>query len=245
MNEPRSALADYLKQKRRESRQWIAASGENPHIGPRIEVMLNWQQEELFVCAPVAKLGAIGVLFPTDAVHEFPIGGMESDEVTAAAMVWAEDKLLRRQLREGALDVGCAKPRTIPTDRDNFVIAKPRDSFDRVLKPRREIPARLPVNVRSDGDRFSGRREKMKINLRRNLKAQACATKKRPRRTGERTPPQVDVDFVGKYKNSSSGHAFGYETARPADKPFSPDARKMHRRRSGPLPDFCALTRTR
>ena len=146
-NEPRADPADYLKQECRDPRQRITASGENPHIGPRIEILFNRQQKEMLVSAPVAKLRAIGVSFPAYAAQQSLIGGMESDEVAAAAMVWAEDELLRRQFQESALDVSRAKPRTIPTDCDNFLIAKPRDSFDRVLKARCEVPARLSMNM--------------------------------------------------------------------------------------------------
>jgi hypothetical protein len=125
--------------------------------------MFNRQKEELFVSAPVAKLGAIGVLFPADIAQQFPIGGMESDEVTATAMVRTEDKLLRRQLRECALDVTRPKPWAIPTDGDNLVIAKLRNSFDRVLKAGCEIPPRLSMNLRTGSNRTVGRSEKVKI----------------------------------------------------------------------------------
>ena len=73
---------------------------------------------------------------------------MKSNEVAAAAMVRPEDKLLRRQLRESALDVARAKARAIPPDGDNLIIAKLRDSLDCVLEARREIASCLPVNVR-------------------------------------------------------------------------------------------------
>ena len=67
--------------------------------------MFNRQQEKILVSASVAKLGAIGVLFPADTAQQFPIGGMESDQVAPAAVVRPEDKLLSRQLRESAFDV--------------------------------------------------------------------------------------------------------------------------------------------
>lgn len=118
--------------------------------------MFNRQQEEMFLPAPIPKLGAIRILFPPDAAQQFPVGGMESDEVTSTAMIGTEDKLLRRQLPESALDVGCPKPRAIPTECDDFVVAELEDSFDRVLKTRREIPAGLPMNVWAGGSRISG-----------------------------------------------------------------------------------------
>lgn len=220
MDELRAGDADHREQECREPRQRIATSSENTKVRPGIEIMLHRQEKDLRRSATSPQLGTIGVLFPAHAAEQRSIDGTKRDEIAAAAMVWAEHELLRLQLSESVFDVGRAKLRTIPPDGDNFVIPKLRDSFDRVLKARREIPARLPVNVRSDDDRFSGRREKVKINLRRNLGAQARYTKKRPRHPRERTSRQVDVNFVGKYENSSSGHAFGYETATVADKHF-------------------------
>lgn len=114
----------------------------------------------------MAKLRTIGVLLPANAAQQFPIGGTESNKVTAAAMVRAEDKLLRRQLRESALEIARAKGRAIPADRDNFLIAKLRDPFDRVLKSRRKTATLLPVNARPDGGRIALRRKQMKISLR-------------------------------------------------------------------------------
>lgn len=165
-DEPRAGSANYLEQKQREPRQRIIASSENPNICPRVEIVFNRQQEEVLLSAPVAKLGTIGVLFPADAAQQFAIGGMETDEVAAAAMVRPDNKLLRRQLHESVLDVDCAKPRAIPPDGDNFVIAKLRDSFDRVLKARRECAARLPVNAGPGSGRILSRSEEVEINLR-------------------------------------------------------------------------------
>lgn len=187
--------------------------------------MFHRQQKEMFLPAAIPKLGAIGVLFPANTAQQFPIGGTKRDEIAPAAMVRAEDKPLRRQLRKSALDVGCAKTGAVPADGDDFVVATLRDSFDRVLKALREIAARLPVNVRSDADRLSGRCEIMKISLRFNLRSQTRYTQKRPCRRGERTPREVDVDFVGEYEKSSSGHAFGYETATVSHKHFRWSAR--------------------
>ena len=188
MNGPRSRSANYVEQERREASQRIIATSENPNVSPRVEIMFNRQEEDVFVSTTISKLGAIGVLSPADAVQQRSRGGMKRDEVAAATMIWTEDQRLRSQLRKCALNVDCAQPRAIPTDGDNFLIAKLRDSLQRVLKARREIPTRLPVGVRSVGDGCSGRREKMKINLWRNLGAEAHFSKKRPCRPGERTP---------------------------------------------------------
>jgi hypothetical protein len=170
MNESRARSADHLKQKSREQRQRITSASENPHVGPRIEIMFNRQQQKVFVSESVPELGAIGVLFPADIAEQFAICGMERDEITPAAMVWAEDELLLRQLRESALDVARAKPRAIPPDGDNFVIAKLRNSFNGVLKARREIRSGLPVNAPPGTKRPWRRCEKMNIDLRRNLR---------------------------------------------------------------------------
>ncbi|HYJ04675.1 MAG TPA: hypothetical protein VEX43_06050 [Chthoniobacterales bacterium] len=221
MNEARRGPANCIEQKESEPRQLIVASGENPHVCPGIEIVLNRQQEDVFVSAPVAKLGEIRVLFPADTAQQCSIDGMKRDEITAAAMVRADDEFLRRQLRESALDIARPKPRTIPTDRDNFVVAKLRDSLDRVFQARREISARLSVNAGPGRDWIAGGSEKMNIDLRGHFGFQARDTQKRSRRLGESTPRQIDVDFVGKYENSSSGHAFGYETEKGGDKPFS------------------------
>ena len=93
MDESHVDSADYLEQKRREPRQRVIASSENSHVRPRVEVMLNRQQKNVLVSPPVAKLDTIGVSFPANATQQFTIGGMESDQVAATAMVRAENKL--------------------------------------------------------------------------------------------------------------------------------------------------------
>lgn len=128
--------------------------------------MFHRQQKEMFLPAAIPKLGAIGVLFPANTAQQFPIGGTKRDEIAPAAMVRAEDKPLRRQLRKSALDVGCAKTGAVPADGDDFVVATLRDSFDRVLKALRESAPRLSMNARPGGDGIAGRSEKVKIDLR-------------------------------------------------------------------------------
>jgi len=61
----------------------------------------------------------------------------------------------------------------------------------------------------------------MPINFPHDFGAGHTPVQERPCRFGERTSRQVDVDFVGKDKESAPGHAFGYETPMVADKPFS------------------------
>ena len=149
-DQARGRGANYAKQKLREPRQRIIASSENPDIGPGIEIMLNRQQENVFVSAPLAKLGAIGVLFPAYAVQQLSIGRAERDQIATPAMVRPEDQFSRRQLSKRALDIEPAKTGAIPADRDDFVIAQLRDFFDRVLQARREITARLSVDMETD-----------------------------------------------------------------------------------------------
>jgi hypothetical protein len=132
---------------------------------------------------------------------------MESDQVAATAMVRAEDKLLRRQLRESALDVARAQARAIPPDRHNLLIAELRDLFDGVFKAGRETSPGLPVNAGTSGARASCRREQMNINRARNFRVKGGA-EKWPRCIRQRTPRQIDMQVVGEYEDGSTGHAF-------------------------------------
>lgn len=146
-DQARGRGTNYAKQKLREPRQRIIASSENPDIGPGIEIVFNGQEEHLLFFAAIAKLSAIGVLFPAHAVQQLPIGGAERDQIATPAMVRPEDQFSRRQLSKRAIDIDRAKPGAIPSDRDYFVIAELRDFFDRVLQARREIMARLSVDM--------------------------------------------------------------------------------------------------
>jgi hypothetical protein len=211
-DEARGRGANYPKQKRGQPRQRIIAARENPHIGPGIEIMLNRQQENVFVSAPLAKLGAIGVLFPAHAAQQLSIGGTERDQIATTAMVRPEDQFSRRQLSKRALDIDRAKPGAIPADRDYFVIAQLRDFFDRVLQARGETPADLTMNMWTGNRRFPSRCEKMNIDRGQNFVADGGDIKEPTRRFRKRTPREVDVDFVGEYEHGLSGHTFGYET---------------------------------
>ena len=221
--------AYYFKQKRRNARQRIIGPSKNPQVGPGVEIVLNRQQENLFVSASIPKLRTIGVLLPADVPQQFPIDQMKGNEVTAPAMVWPEDELLRRELPESALDVARPKSGAIPADGDNFVIAKLRDFFARVLKARRETSPGLAVNAGASGARASCRREQMDINRTRSFRGKGGA-EKWPRRIRQRTPRQIDLQFVGEYEYGSTGHVFGYENARGRDKPFLWNATLCERR---------------
>lgn len=135
-------------------------------------------------------------------------------------MIGTEDERVRRELRESALDIFHVKAWTIAPDRDHFVVAQLRDPLDRVFKARCKIPARLSMHLATGNGRITSRSEKMDINPERNFRSKRGEIEKRPRGDGERTPRQFDMRFVGEDENSSSGHAFGYEKARVADKSF-------------------------
>ena len=128
--------------------------------------MLNRQEKDLLFFASIAKLGAIGVLFPAHVAQQLPIAGTKRDKITTAAMVWAEDQFLRLQLSESLVDVGRAKSRAIPAHRHYFVVAQLRDAFDRVFKASRETSPGLPMNAGTSGARALRGREQMNINRR-------------------------------------------------------------------------------
>lgn len=138
---------------------------ENPNISPGVDVLLDRQKEGLIGFAAIAKLGAIGVVLPTDSAQQFAIAGMESDEVATAPMVGTKDKLLRRELYEGALDVIRVKTRAIPPDGDDLVIAKLRNRLHGVLEARGKISACLLVAPSASRDPIPARREKVKIDV--------------------------------------------------------------------------------
>lgn len=161
-----SQRKDLVEEKRGKLREQLARAREKPEISPRIEIVLNRQEEDLFWSAAMAKLSAIGVLLPFNVAEQFPIGRTKRDEVATAAMVRPEDQFPCGQLIESKFDVGRTKSRAIPADRDHFVISKLGDFFDSVLKAACEIPARLPVNERAGSDRIASRREKVNIHRR-------------------------------------------------------------------------------
>lgn len=128
--------------------------------------MFNGQEVNVLLSTALAKLGAIGVLFPAHFSQQFPIGRTERDEVAAAPMIGPENQFSRRQFDESTIDIDRAHSRAIPPNSDNFFVAHLRDSLDRVFKARREIPAGLPMNMWTGRGRISRRCEKMNINRR-------------------------------------------------------------------------------
>ena len=217
MNYAGACFVNKPHQKCRQPRQRIVASGEHPQIGPGIEVVLNRQKKAGVLSAAVAQLSAVRILFPPDPTEQSVIGGMKRDQITAAAMVWAKHQLLRRQFSESLLDVARAEPWAIPPDRDDLVVTELRDRFDRILEAFGKIVTTLSMNARTSSWRRS---KKMKMDFRRKAGIQGGYAEKRPSGPRKGTPRQVDVDFVGKHKDSSTGHACGYERRRVADKPF-------------------------
>ena len=169
MDQPRWNSADYLEYKSPQTCQRIIAARQNADIGPRVDILFNCQKEEVTLSAPFSKLRAIGILSPADAPKQFAICRMERDEVTAAPMVRPEDKLVRPELRKSALNVTCPKCRAIPAYGNNFLIAKPRNSLDRILEASGEVAPHLSVNAWAGEALTGSRREKVKVNLRGKL----------------------------------------------------------------------------
>jgi hypothetical protein len=139
MDEAGARRADNAEQKLRKTSQGRIGIRKHSQVVPRIEIVFNRQQENVPGSATLEQLGAIRVSFPAHAAEQFAIGRAKRDQITTAPMVRTEDELLRRQLSEGLLDVERAKARAIPAHRDHFIVAELGDSFDRVLKTRREI----------------------------------------------------------------------------------------------------------
>jgi hypothetical protein len=220
MNQPSPGGADHPQQEYCEPGQRIAAARENPEIRPGIEVMLHRQEKNLLCPTTSPQLGAISVLFPSHAAQQFPIGRTKGNQIATAAVIRTEDERVRRELGESALDVVCVKAWTIAADRDHFVIAKLRDSLDRVFKARRKIPARLSMHLATGNGHITSRREKMDIDRRRNFRAKRGKIEERPGGEWERAPRQFDRRLVGEDENGSSGHAFGYKRGRGNDKLF-------------------------
>lgn len=92
MDGSRVKAANNSKQKQRESRQRIAAAGENLEVSPGIEIMLNRQERDLRSSTALAKLSTIRVLFPSHSAQQLPIGGTKRDQITTAAMIGTEHK---------------------------------------------------------------------------------------------------------------------------------------------------------
>ena len=146
-------------------------------------------------------------------------------------MIGTEDELLRRELRESALDIVPVKARAIAADRDHFVVTELGNRLDRVLKARRKIPACLSMHTPTGNSDITSRREKMDIGRRRNFRPKRGKIQERPRRHRERAPRQIDMRFLGEEENGASGHAFGYEKAREETSLFRKTCKRLQSQR--------------
>jgi hypothetical protein len=212
---------DCAKQKRSEACQPIVTAREESEIVSRIEIESGGEQKNICRRTARPEFGAIRVPFPAHIAKQPAIRRMKSDEITAAAMIWTENQLPGPQLGECPFDVARPQAGAIAADRDDLVVSKPGDSFDRVLKPGSKTNSHLAMNRSVRRSRCFSRREKMDIRRAGNLRAESSDLEERPRCLWESAPGQIDLDFVRKDKKRAPGHASGYETCPSPDKPFS------------------------
>ncbi len=168
--------------------------------------MFDRQQRDIRCFAASAELGAVRVLFPAHVAQQRAICGTKGNEITAAAMIGAEDEFSRGQLRKGALDVCRAQTGAITPDRDNFVVAEIVNFLDRIFQARREIVAGLPMDsLRGSCGTASGSKE-MDVGFRRKPR-ESGEIEERPRGTREGAPREVAVGFLGEDENGTAGHS--------------------------------------
>ena len=153
------------------------------------------------------QLGAIGVSFPAHVAEQFAIGGAKRDEITTAAMIRPEDKLLRRQLSKRVFDIERAKSRAIAAHRDDFVVTELGNRLDRVFEALGKTASGLAMNTWTGNTRVSGGGEKMNVDRGRKFGSERGKIQERPRRHRQRAPREIDMRFLGEEENGASGHA--------------------------------------
>ena len=131
----------------------VAAASEEPDVGPGIEFVLEGQQANFRGQAAIAKLRAIGVLFPAHAAEKSAITQTKRDQITAAAMIWSKNQFSRPQFCKGIFDIDRAKTGAVAADDNDFLVAQLVNFLDRVFQPRREIAPDLAVDSRFVRDR--------------------------------------------------------------------------------------------
>lgn len=206
LNDRSARSADHPDQEQRESRKWIARVRENPHVAPGIDVLFDRQQRDIRCFAASAELGAVRVLFPAHVAQQRAICGTKGNEITAAAMIGAEDEFSRGQLRKGALDVCRAQTGAITPDRDNFVVAEIVNFLDRISQTRREVMTGLSMDSLRGSCGTAGRSEKVDVGFRRKF-GEGGKIQERPRGTREGAPREVAVGFLGEDENGTAGHS--------------------------------------
>lgn len=183
----------------------MAGTGEQPHIGPGIDILFDRKEARLTDCDPVAQLGAIAIAVPTDPSEQMPIAHPECDQVTTAAVIGPEHKALGAELGERRRDVARVESWTIGADEDNFVIAESRDLFRGRLQALGKSRAALLMALETRKGTQFPRGKQMEIRAERTG-AEPAERKKRPEEPRQPTPGEIEPDWVSKYENSLSIH---------------------------------------
>ena len=134
------------EQESSEPRQDATGACQELQVAPRIEILFDRHQEHILRATTPAELSAIGVLFPPNIPQQRAINRAKRDEITTAAMIRPQDKLLRHQPGERIFDIAPAQARAIAPDCDHLVITELRNGLDRVLEPRGKTPAGLAMD---------------------------------------------------------------------------------------------------
>ena len=109
--------------------------------------MFGREKKNAPLAAAGVELRAIGVPVPTNVLEQRTILRTESNQITAAAMIWPEHQLLLAQLPEGLRDIVRAERGAIPPDRDDLVISESAERLDRVFEALSEIDPALAVEA--------------------------------------------------------------------------------------------------
>jgi len=147
--------------------------GEKSEIAPAIEVDLDGEPRDRATRVERAQLRVVGIATPDHAIEEFRIGGAETDEIVAAAMIRAKDNVVIVEAMESFDDVGVAKVgAVVADDRDTFVTRR-HERADGVAKSRFEIATDLPMGgqARTAVGRAAIKGEEMDGPLRRDRPA--------------------------------------------------------------------------
>jgi len=123
---------------------------------------------------------------------------MDTNEVAAAAMVWAQDQTMLSEQRESVADVVPSEFRTIAAYDNKFFIAKSRQGFDRVFQSLAERGSLLKMNLEGRRTWAMGppRREEMQIETGILFKGEALRFQQDAECAGPATPLAVGVGGV-------------------------------------------------
>ncbi|MEY2576286.1 MAG: hypothetical protein QOF80_1773 [Verrucomicrobiota bacterium] len=155
------------------------------------------------------QLGAIRISFPAHVAEQFAIGGAERDEVATAAMIRAEDKLLRGQFRKGLFDITGTEAGTIAAHGNDLVVTELSNRLDRVFEALGKTASGLAMNMGTGNARVPSGREKMNIDRWGKFGGERGKIQERPRGHRKRASRQIDMHSLGKEENGASGHVYG------------------------------------